>query len=137
MTKTKELTTEQKSRLDELKERYEVRNFETTSESIKYTQKLAKALSGLKLDMNESQDMDISEIAEFFDPELIKYVVGTFVLVRGAKKSKPVNYEKEFVGDFETVLMVFVIAIEHLSKKANGSKKPQAQVNTLHSKKRP
>lgn len=122
-----ELDAKREELIKKLSKRYKIRSFKTTTESIKYTQKMAKAISALDLDLEKMQDQDISKMFDLFDPELIKYVVGTFVNVKEHKKLKPVDYEKEFINDFENLMIVFTMAIEFLSAKANGSGKPQAQ----------
>lgn len=123
---TKKLTPEQEALLEECKKTYEVRDFATTTESLNYTRKMASAMSNMKVDLDAMKDEDVSAIFEFFDPTLIKYVVDTFVMKKGKKKSKPVNYEKEFIGDFGMLMGVFLMAVKHLSEKATGGKKPQA-----------
>lgn len=124
------------ARIEELKKIYVVRSFKTTTESIKFTRKVAKAMSGLGSSLDDSSEADISEFLDFFEPEIIKYVVGNFVLKRGDKKNTPIDYEKEFIGDFETLSIVFAMTIQHLMQKANGVGKPKTQNQKIVSTKR-
>jgi hypothetical protein len=109
-----------------LQEKYEVRNFKTTSESLIFTKKMAKAMSGMKLDLKEIKDVDISAVFDFFDPDLVKYTVDTFIMEKTASGLKSVNYEEDFIGDFQIIMSLFLMAVQHLSGKVNGRKKPQA-----------
>lgn len=124
------------ARIEELKKIYVVRSFKTTTESIKFTRKIAKAMSGLGSSIDDSSEADISEFLNFFEPEIIKYVVGGFVLKRNDKKNAPIEYEKEFIGDFETLSIVFAMTIQHLMEKANSTGKPKAQNQQIVSTKR-
>lgn len=119
---------ELRQRSEALKKRFKIRSFQTTTESIEFSQKLAKAFSGLNIDFEAMKDEDASKIFEIFSPSLIKYVVGSFVYTKeGNSKPKLVNYEKDFIGDLDTVMMLFFMAVERLSQKASGAGKPQAQ----------
>ena len=115
----------QEEKIKELKKRYKVRNFKTTTESLEFTRKFAKAMSGIDLGSESVKDMELSEALDFFEPELLKYVVSNFVVVKEDGKAKAINYEKEFINDFETLLMVFMMAISFLTGKSNGLGKSQ------------
>lgn len=131
-TKEKEL----KEKIDQLRDKYIVRSFKTTTESLIFTKKMAQALSNIKVDLTNMKDADISEIFEFFDPELIKYTVETFVEIKDGEDLSPIDYESEFIGEFETIMIVFQMAIEKLMQKANGMGKPQVSPNQIKSNKR-
>lgn len=124
------------ARIEELKKIYVVRSFKTTTESIKFTRKIAKAMSGLGTSLDDNKEEDISEFLNFFEPDIIKYVVGGFVLKRDEKKNVPIDYEKEFIGDFETLSIVFAMTIQHLMQKANGVGKSKTQNQQIVSTKR-
>lgn len=123
MDKTLRLSKEKKTQLDkktsELNKIYGVRSFKTTTESIEYTRRVAGAMSSFKGDFKNAE---ISQMFDFFDPKLIKYVVGGFVFRKDKKKFK---YEKEFVNDFDTLMLVFTMVVKFLSQKANGEGKSQ------------
>lgn len=112
-------------KIEELKKKYVVRNFKTTTESFKFMKKIAKTVSSID-NLEDMRDEDILALFDVFDEKVIKYVVSTFVLVRGEKKNTPVDYEKEFIGEFETLMTLFMMAIQHLIGKANGEGKQQA-----------
>jgi len=112
-------------KIEELKKKYIVRNFKTTTESFKFMKKIAKTVSSID-NLEDMKDEDILALFDVFDEKVIKYVVSTFVLVRGEKKNTPVDYEKEFIGEFETLMTLFMMAIQHLIGKANGEGKQQA-----------
>jgi len=128
-----------REQMEALKKRYKVRGFKTTTESITFTRKMAKAISSLEGNFEEIEDLDISEALDVFDPELIKYVVDNFVLVKeeGAKKAHPVNYEKEFIGRFNDLMLVFMIAVERLNEKVSGGKPEEKPAQGISSTKRP
>jgi hypothetical protein len=112
-------------KIEELKKKYVVRNFKTTTESFKFMKKIAKTVSSID-NLDDMKDEDILALFDVFDEKVIKYVISTFVLVRGEKKNTPVDYEKEFIGEFETLMTLFMMAIQHLIGKANGEGKQQA-----------
>ena len=124
----------QRQQKEDLAKRFQVRTFKTTTESIVYTQKLMSAMSGLKMSgVANIENMEISELATMFDPELIKYVITNFVSL--TDQDQALDYESEFIGDIGSLMMVFNMAIEHLSKKANGEGKSQG-TKEISSKKR-
>jgi len=115
-------------RIAELLEKYVIRNFKTTSESFKFMKKIAKVISEVP-NLEEIKDEDIIKLFDVFDEKTIKYVISTFVLVRATddeKKNIPVNYEKEFIGEFESLIVLFMLTVEKLVGKSNGEKKPPA-----------
>lgn len=116
-------------RIEEVKELYEIRSFKTTTESIQFTRKIAKAMTGLGTSLEENSEADVTKFLEFFEPELIEYVVGNFVLKRTDEKSIEIDYETEFIGDFETLSILFGIAIQFLMSKANGEGKSKTQTH--------
>lgn len=126
-------------KIEELKKLYVIRNFTSTSESFKFMKKIAKTISQIE-NLEDMQDQDILELFDIFDEKIIKYVVSGFVLkINGEKRSK-LDYEKEFIGEFETLMTVFMMAIQHLMKKVNGEGKqkaqPAEQTKKINSKKR-
>ena len=112
-------------KIKELKKKYVIRSFKTTTESFKFMKKIAKTVSSID-NLDDMKDEDILALFDVFDEEVIKYVISTFVLVRGEKKNIPVDYEKEFIGEFETLMTLFMMVIQHLIGKANGEGKQQA-----------
>lgn len=106
--------------------KYEVRSFRTTTESLIFTKKISLIMSSMKDVLKDMGNIEVSNAFEFFDPELIKYVVETFVMRKTASGLVEVDYEKDFINDFPTIFALFLMAIKHLSIKANGGKKPQA-----------
>lgn len=120
-------------KLKKLKKKYVVRSFRTTSEAFKFMKKISKVISAIP-DLEEMADKDILELFNVFDEETIKYVISTFVLKRTEKESETFDYEKEFKEDFDTLLMLFMMAIQYLMEKVNGggkSKKPaQKKINS-------
>lgn len=125
-------------KIKEIKELYEVRSFKTTTESIQFTRKIAKSMVGIGTKIDENSSEDISKILDFFEPELIEYVVSNFVLKKTDGESVEIDYESEFIGDFETLSILFGIAIEFLMSKANGTGKqnPQNSQNKITTTKR-
>lgn len=115
------------AKIKEIKELYEVRSFKTTTESIQFTRKIAKSMVGIGTTIDENSSEDISKILDFFEPELIEYVISNFVLKRTDEESVEIDYESEFIGDFETLSILFGIAIEFLMSKANGTGKQKVQ----------
>lgn len=115
-------------RMEEIKKIYEVRSFRTTTESIQFTRKIAKAMTGLGTSLDDNSEADVTKFLDFFEPELIEYVVANFVLKRTDAESVDIDYESEFIGDFETLSILFGIAIEFLMSKANGTGKQKAQI---------
>lgn len=126
------------AKIKEIKELYEVRSFKTTTESIQFTRKIAKSMVGIGTTIDENSSEDISKILDFFEPELIEYVISNFVLKRTDEESVEIDYESEFIGDFETLSILFGIAIEFLMSKANGTGKQKVQnpQNKIITKKR-
>lgn len=126
------------AKIKEIKELYEVRSFKTTTESIQFTRKIAKSMVGIGTTIDENSSEDISKILDFFEPELIEYVISNFVLKRTDGESVEIDYESEFIGDFETLSILFGIAIEFLMSKANGTGKQKVQnpQNKIITKKR-
>lgn len=114
-------------KIKEIKELYEVRSFKTTTESIQFTRKIAKSMVGIGTTIDENSSEDISKILDFFEPELIEYVISNFVLKKTDGESVEIDYESEFIGDFETLSILFGIAIEFLMSKANGTGKQKVQ----------
>jgi len=112
-------------KVEALLRKYVIRSFKTTSESFKFMKKIAKTISSID-NLEEMKDEDILSLFEVFDEKVIKFVISTFVLVRNEKKNIPVDYEKEFIGDFETLMTLFMMTIQHLVGKSNGAKKQQA-----------
>lgn len=115
------------AKIKEIKKLYEVRSFKTTTESIQFTRKIAKSMVGIGTTIDENSSEDISKILDFFEPELIEYVISNFVLKKIDGESVEIDYESEFIGDFETLSILFGIAIEFLMSKANGTGKQKAQ----------
>lgn len=115
------------AKIKEIKELYEVRSFKTTTESIQFTRKIAKSMVGIGTTIDENSSEDISKILDFFEPELIEYVISNFVLKKTDGESVEIDYESEFIGDFETLSILFGIAIEFLMSKANGTGKQKVQ----------
>lgn len=113
-------------KIEELKEIYVIRNFSTTSESFKFMKKIAKTISQVE-NLEDMQDQDILKLFDVFDEKVIKYVVDSFVLKISGEKRVKLDYEKEFIGEFETLMMVFMMAIQHLMSKVNGEGKSKAQ----------
>lgn len=124
------------ARIEELKKIYVVRSFKTTTESIKFTRKIAKSMGSLSENIEANKEADITNFLNFFEPDIIKYVVGGFVLKRAEPKNVPIDYEKEFIGDFETLSIIFAMAIQHLMLKANGVGKSKTQNQQIVSTKR-
>ena len=126
------------AKIKEIKELYEVRSFKTTTESIQFTRKIAKSMVGIGTTIDENSSEDISKILDFFEPELIEYVISNFVLKKIDGESVEIDYELEFIGDFETLSILFGIAIEFLMSKANGTgkQKVQNQQNKISTTKR-
>lgn len=125
--------------LEALKRKYVVRSFKTTTESFKFIKRISKTLSSLE-SLDSLKDEDISVLFDVFDEKTIKYVVSTFVLKRAEQKNKELDYENEFIGDFESLMSVFLMALEFLTTKANGEGKKQApkgQKKEIISTKRP
>ncbi len=123
---------------EELLKKYVIRNFKTTSESFKFMKKIAKTISSID-NLEEFKDENISKLFDVFDEKVVKYVISTFVLVRNEKKNTPVDYEKDFINDFESLMTLFMLVIQHLVGKSNGKKKqvaPQQKPLTLNSTKR-
>lgn len=128
---------EMEKAIAELKEKYAIRSFKTTTESITFTRKMAKVMATIAPEMQKKKKENISQFLDLFEPELIKYVVGTFVYKKSGKRNKPIDYEKEFVGDFESLSLVFSMTIEFLMTKAHGEGKQKAQTpKKIISKKR-
>lgn len=115
------------AKIKEIKKLYEVRSFKTTTESIQFTRKIAKSMVGIGTTIDENSSEDISKILDFFEPELIEYVISNFVLKKTDGESVEIDYESEFIGDFETLSILFGIAIEFLMSKANGTGKQKVQ----------
>ena len=123
-------------KIEELKKKYVIRGFKTTTESFKFMKKIAKTVSSID-NLEDMKDEDILALFDVFDEKVIKYVVATFVLVRGEKKNTPVDYEKEFIGEFETLMTLFMMAIQSLVGKANGEGKQQPATQGIESQRRP
>lgn len=95
------------AKIKEIKEIYEVRSFKTTTESIQFTRKIAKSMVGIGTTIDENSSEDISKLLDFFEPELIEYVISNFVLKRTDGESVEIDYESEFIGDFETLSILW------------------------------
>lgn len=113
--------------IEAVKKKYSVRTFKTTSEAMTFMRKMSPAIA----QMQELKKANVAEAGakmfEIFDDEFIKYVVSNFVFKKG-KKGKPnkkIDYESEFVNDYETCIKVFMMAITTLMEKAQGKNEPQ------------
>jgi len=126
-------------KIAELKKIYVFRNFKTTSESFKFMKKIAKTISQIE-NIEDMQDQNILELFDIFDEKIIKSVVGDFVLKIDGEKRVNIDYEKEFIGEFETLMTLFMMTIQYLMKKVNGEGKqeaqPAGQTKKISSKKR-
>ena len=124
------MTNEQKAqsekKINDLKKKYTVRGFKTTSESFKFMKKIAGAMSNLE-DMENLEDEDVSKLFELFDEKLIKSVVSTYLLKKEGDKRVPINYEKEFIGDIGGLMVAFSLCVKTLMEKLNGGGKQEAQ----------
>ena len=127
-------------KLAELKKIYVVRSFKTTSESFKFMKRIAKVITQLP-NLDDMKDESVLELFNVFDDKTVKYVVETYILKRGedGEKNKKIDYESEFIGDFENLIVLFVMAIQHLIGKVNGegkSKEAPANNKVIKTKKR-
>ncbi len=126
-------------RMELLKKDYVVRGFKTTTESISFMKKVTPIMMSMQK-ANIKEEKNTALLLEILDEKIIKYVVSTFVLKKGDKKNQNIDYEKEFVGDLDKLLSVFMLAFSELMQRMQGKKqKSPAQVTNnlkIESKKR-
>jgi len=124
------MTDEQKAqsekKINELKKKYTVRGFKTTSESFKFMKKMASSMSSLE-NIDNLKDEDVSKLFDLFDEKLIKSVVSTYLLKKDGDKRVPIDYEKEFIADINGLMIAFSLCVKTLMEKLNGGGKQEAQ----------
>jgi len=118
----------QDKKLEEFKKNYTVRGFKTTSESFKFMKKISGAISALE-NIEDLKDEDMFQMFNVFDEKIIKFVVGGYLLKKDGDKRKAIDYEKEFVGDIEGLMVAFSFCTQFLMEKMNGGGKQEAQTS--------
>ena len=119
---------EAKAKAEKILEVFKINGFQTTTESMNIMKKFS-TFTSLKSELEKNKDLDISKLFDILDPVLVKETIENHVeRVDGTD----LDYEKDFIGDFETVFMLFVMTFQQLMEQSTGKSmgKPQEGIQS-------